>query len=72
MFIDQFILKNEYNVHVIGLRVNGLLEVIYFRLYFLLVDCMQLLMTYAHKSSLDVHVPVQVKNLNLSNETKCD
>ena len=26
---------------------------------------MQLLMTFAHKSSLDVHVPVQVKNLNL-------
>ena len=26
---------------------------------------MQFLMTYAHKSSLDVHVRVQAKNLNL-------
>ena len=28
---------------------------------------MQLLMTYAHKSSLDVHVPEHVKNLKLHN-----
>ena len=56
---DQFILKNEFIVHVIGLRVNGLLEEVY--VYTLLVDSMQLLMTYVHKSSLDVHVPVQIK-----------
>ena len=31
---------------------------------------MQLLMTYAHKSPLDVHVPLQVKNLNLPNVLK--
>ena len=29
LYIDQFILKNELEVHVIGLRVNGLLEVVY-------------------------------------------
>ena len=27
---------------------------------------MQILMTYAHKWPLEVHIPVQVKNLNLS------
>ena len=26
-----------------------------------------IIMTYAHKSLLDVHVPVQAKNLNLTN-----
>ena len=31
---------------------------------------MHLLMTYAHKLSLDVHVPVQSKNLNLPNVSK--
>ena len=29
MYIDQFILKNEFKVQIIGLRVNGLLEVVY-------------------------------------------
>ena len=35
-----------------------------------MVDSMHLLMTYAHKLSLDVHVPVQSKNLNLPNVSK--
>ena len=53
-------MKSKYML--LTLRVNGFLEVV--KVY-TLVDSVQLLMTYSHKLSLDVHVPVQVKDLNL-------
>lgn len=62
MYIDYFIPKNEFVTRPPTSSLHFTSE-----LYFFLVASMQLLMTNAHKSSLDVHVHVQVKHINFPN-----